>query len=381
MTTQPTDEGKPLDENLTNTTTEQADFVEDKDPMIAEMEAAEAEIAAGAQAATGATGTETETVTEQPAAAAAAPKDKGPTPMVPKARLDEVLSERDLYRDQVGYLKGLNDARKSAPATATAPETAAAGPATGQPPAKPADQGAAKVDEVEAAISVLEEKKLAIAEKYDNGEISNKQQVQEQNAIDKEIRALSNTRIEKIREESRNEAQAAVQTNNFETVKNNVGLQLQAKHQNVAVIDALPPNMRDGIWKDITTDAMANLTAKGIDVKNATPQVKLMLIQEKARLTDDLSKYGLTGKQAAPAAANGGQPAPAKPSEIALQRKAKIELANSQPPSTTDMASGADNAEITDDQIANMNEDQIADLIMKAPQRVQRLLDGSQNRG
>jgi len=371
MTTQPTDEGKPLDENLNETTTDQADFVEDTDPMIAEMKAAEAEIAAaGTQAATEETGTEAKTG-EETAATEAAPKDKGPTPMIPKPRFDEVLSENALLRDQVGYLRGLADARKAAPAT----EPAKPAEATTTKPA----EAVGTVDDVETAISALEEKKLAIAEKYDNGEISNKQQIQEQIAIDKEIRALSDKRFDKIREESRVEAQNAVQANNFETVKNNVGLSLQAKHPGVAVIDALPKNMRDGVWKDITEQAAANLAARGIDVKNATPQTKLMLIQEKALLTDDLTAYGLQVK--APAAeAPSGQPAQRKPSEAAINRQAKIELANSQPPSITDMGAGADNAEITDDQIANMDQDQIADLISRAPQRIQRLMGGSQNR-
>ncbi len=378
MTTQPTDEGKPLDETLNEGTTEQTDFPEDHDPMIAEMVAAEAEIAAaGTQAATEATGTEAKTGTE-PAAAAAAPKDKGPTPMVPKARLDEVLSERDLYRDQVGYLRGLNDAKK-APATATQP--ASATEAAGQPATKPADQGGAKVDEVEVAITAAEEKKLALAERYDNGEISSKEWKAQEIVIDKEIRTLVSTResarIDKIRDDSRREAHAAVQTNNFETVKNTVGLQLQAKHPNVAVIDALPKGMRDGIWQDITEQATQNLAAKGIDVKSS-PQAKLMLIQEKARLTDNLEAFGLQGKAPAAPVAPAGQPAQPKPSEAALARKAKIELANSQPPSITDMGAGADNAEITDDQIANMTEDQMADLIQRAPQRIQRLLGGSQ---
>lgn len=382
MTTQPTDEGNSnLDTESLNQqgTTEQSDFIEDSDPMLEEMKAAEAEIAADAdtQAATGEEGTAAAEGTDQPAApAAAAPKDKGPTPMIPKARLDEVLSENSLLRDQVGYLKGLADARKTAPATE---QPAAVKPAEGQP-AKPAD-GVGNVDEIETAITAAEEKKLALAEKYDNGEISNKQMVQEQIAIDKEIRALSNKRIDKMQETARTEAQTVVQANNFQQVKNNVGLSLQATHQNVAVIDALPPKIRDGVWESITDQATVNLAARGIDVKSGGQRAKLMLIEEKARLTDDLTPFGLTGKTVPAPAATSGQPAPAKPSPTAVNRAAKIELANSQPPTVTDMAAGADNAEITDDQIANMNEDQIADLIMKAPQRVQRLLDGSQNRG
>lgn len=377
MTTQPTDDGTNLEtENLQSTATKaDDDFTsEDHDPMIAEMKAAEAKVAAeeGTQetAAAEASGDVTDPAA-QPAAVAT--KDKGPMPMIPKARLDEVLSENTLLRDQVGYLRGLADARKLPEATAPA-----AKPAEGQSARKPAEAVGA-VDAIETAISAAEEKKLALAERYDNGEISNKQMVQEQIAIDKEIRGLSNQRIDKMQETARTEAQAVVATNNFETVKNNVGLQLQAKHPGVAVIDALPPNMRDGVWKDITTQATANLAAKGIDVKSG-PQAKLLLIQEKARLTDDLSAFGLQGKAPQPAAPS-GQPTQPKISPTALNRQAKIELANSQPPSITDMGAGADNAEITDDDIARMSEDQMADLIQKAPQRIQRLLGGSQNGG
>ena len=171
-----------------------------------------------------------------------------------------------------------------------------------------------------------------------------------------------------MQETARNEAQAAVQTNNFETVKNNVGLSLQAKHPGVAVIDALPKGQRDGIWQDITEQAVQNLAARGIDAKSG-PQAKLLLIQEKALLTDSFVTK-------APAAGT-GQPAQNRLDPAAQNRRAKIELANSQPPSITDMGAGADNAEITDDQIANMTEDQMADLLQKAPQRIQRLLGGS----
>ena len=379
MTTEPKDEGNanPEIDNLNQQGPELADFVEDIDPMIEEMKAAEAEIAKGngSQPAAPAEGKAPEATPEAPAAA---PKDKpgsGPA-MIPKARLDEVLSERDLLRDQVGYLRGLHDAKAPA-ATVTSAQPAKA---PDQPAGKPADQGVV-VDEIETAITAAEGKKLALAERYDNGEISSKQWKQEEILIDKEIRGLSDKRLDKVREDSRNEAQAVVTANNFESVKNNLCVQLQAKNPNVAFIDSLSPGQRDGIWKDITDDAIKNLAAQGVKVSDANPQSKLLLIQEKARLTNDLSKYGF--KPAAPAT-----PAPVVPtgqpkglSETAQNRKAKIELANSQPPSITDMGNGANNGEITEADIENMNEDQMADLLQKAPHLVQRLLGGTQNRG
>lgn len=300
--------------------------------------------------------------------------------MIPKARLDEVLSENSLLRDQVVYLRGLNDAKASN--AAQAPATAApAAPAAGQPAPVNADQGVV-VDEIEAGITAAEQKKLALAERYDNGEISSKQWKEQEILIDKEIRTLSDKRLEKIREESRAEAQNAVQTNNFEAVKNNVGLQLQAKHPNVAVIDSMDQDVAKGVWEAITKQAAKNLATQGIKVSKDSPQSQLMLIQEKARLTDNLEAF-IPGFKVAPKAApaaTGGQPSPKGPSETAQNRQAKIDLANSQPPSITDMGAGA-TQELTEADIENMTEDQMADLLTKAPNLVQRIMGGTQNRG
>lgn len=374
MTTQPTDEGKPLDENLNQGAIEEADFVEDVDPMIAEMKAAEAEIAAaaGTQPPAEAKGPADNGQPEAPAAGSA---PKGASPMVPIARLNEVLSERDLLRDQVGYLRGLNDAKASNAAPA-----APAAPADRHAETSGKDQGGV-VDEVEAAISKAEEKKLELAERYDNGEISSKQWKQEEITIDKEIRALSSQRIERIREESRIEAQNAVQANNFDTVKNNVGLQLQAKHPNVAVIDSMAPAVSKGVWEAVTDQAAKNLAAQGIKVSKDNPQSQLMLIQEKARLTDNLEAFIPGFKTQPSTAAPTGPSGPKVPSETAQNRKAKIDLANSQPPSISDMGAGANNGEVTEADIENMTEDQVADLLQKAPNLVQRIVGGAQNRG
>jgi hypothetical protein len=116
MTTETTDDGiasKPDESQPQNGTIVDADFVEEDDPIIAEMRAAEAEIAAagtGTQPAAAAEGEpEAQQGAEQPAAAAAQPPK---TIMVPKARLDAALSKSDLYRDQVAYLQGVLDAKK-----------------------------------------------------------------------------------------------------------------------------------------------------------------------------------------------------------------------------------------------------------------------------
>lgn len=392
MTTIPNEGDTHLEEENLNAgqtaATEEAEFVEDVDPIIAEMRAAEAEVAAEAAkgtqpAAVAPVKTETQPGTAAPAApAATAPKEKTASPMIPKARLDEVLSENALLKDQIGYMRGLKDAARAAPAqTATEPKQPAA---TAAQPAAGTGPGQGGVDEIETLIGAQEARKLELAEKYDNGEISSKQWKEGEILIDKEIRALATKRVEAVRDESRREAQSAVAANNFESVKNNTGLQLQAKHPNVAVIDSLSEGVRDGVWADITRTAAANLAARGIDVKDGNPNTKLLLIQEKAKLTDNLEHfipwYKAPAAAAAPKTETSGQPSQPKPSETALNRKAKIDLANSQPPSTSDMGNGADNRELTEADIENMTEDQMADLLTKAPNLVNRVL-GNQHRG
>lgn len=384
MTKQTTDEGNaPLDQDTdtTVTTTETADFVEDFDPMIEEMKAAEAEIAAAAEGSPNGAAAAPAGDAADPEKAAG--KDKSATLMIPKARLDEVLSERDLLRDQVGYLRGLNDARQGQPAAVTPPTATSPKPDMQTPQATTdQSQGNAAVDTIEQQIEAAEKKKLELAERYDEGEISSKQWKEQEIAIDKEIRQLSNQRFERVREESRVEAQAVVSAKQKEEVVNSTALDLQKAHPNVAVIDALPPGVRDGVWKDITAQATQNLALRGIDVKDGSAASHVALVREKARLTDNLEAFGIAGVK--PAAAPAATPAvntqaQKKPSDMAINRAAKIDLANSQPPSTADMGKGANNAELTESDIENMTEDQMADLLATAPHLVKRIMGGTAN--
>jgi hypothetical protein len=292
--------------------------------------------------------------------------------------LDAALSKSDLYRDQVAYLQGVLDAKKggSQAAAQTPPQT--------DKPAETSDkdQGAGQVDEIDTAITAAEQRKLDLAGRYDEGEISAVEWKKQEQTIDKEIRDLSNKRFDKFREESRAEAQNAVAANNFEAVKENLGVNLGAKHPNVAVIDSMSPLVSKGVWEAITDQASKNLAAQGIKVSKENPSSQLMLIQEKARLTDNLDAFipGFKTPAAAQQPASGGQPAQRKPSETALNRQAKIELANSQPPSIADMGTGAGNAELTEADIEKMTDDQVADLLAKAPNLVNKIM-GTHNRG
>ena len=112
------------------------------------------------------------------------------SPMIPKARLDEVLSERDLLRNQVGYMRGLIDANEGK--AGQQPAAQDSGDKNNQ--TDEGNQEGSEVDAFDAKISEAEAKKLELAEKYDEGDISTKQWREAEIEIDREIRGLSNER-------------------------------------------------------------------------------------------------------------------------------------------------------------------------------------------
>lgn len=382
----PTDEGN-ADLNQTAVEANDEPHIEEDDPIIAEMKAAEAEIAAqGGNPAPEATGDAAPKTDQQPAAeegkAPAADDKKAQPIMVPKSRLDEVLSERDLLRDQVGYQAGVIQTLEGMKSAGGKPADKAPEQKTDAAP-NVTDPGGSKVDDVDAAIEAAEKRKLELAERYDEGEISSRQWKEQEIAIDKEIRDLSNKRLQQVRDDSRAEAQAVVSAQQTQDWINAQALEIQKNHPNVSVIDATPPHIRDGIWNQIQTEAAQNLATRGIDAgkANADPRVKLALMQEKAKLTDRYTPESLQAflpqgfkvpqNQQAPQGQNTA-PGQKQPSPQAQNRGEKLELANSQPPSIAGMGNGADNGEITASDIENMSEDQMADLLQKAPHLVQR---------
>lgn len=390
---------KPTDEDI-NDSTPQESQVEDEaeiiddDPMIAEMKEAEAEIKAQEEASSeggeepdpdnpeGDNDGEGGTKPEE----GAKPEDeKAHKPItVPKARLDEVLSERDLLRDQIGYLQGLNDAKDQQ--AAKAPQgTGSEG--TDQKPGED-QEGSEKVDPIDAAINDAEQKKLELAAKYDEGEISTVEMTKAQIEVDKDIRELSKQRLEqsseKVAAESKAHTEAVLNAQQQEDYLDDRAVEIQQTHPNIAVIDA--SSVSKSIWDNLNNEAAQNLSQRGVNVNDGSLQTRLALIQEKAALTqsDKYSPESLksflpdgytqpSNQQQADSQDEGGQ---RKPSEAALNRGKKLELADTQPPKVGDMGAGK-TGEVTDQDIENMSEDQVADMLQKMPQLGDRILGNS----
>jgi hypothetical protein len=310
----------------------------DNDPMLVEMREAEKEIAGKGKDA------EAPVVEAEPEPKAE--EGHKPSPMIPKARLDEVLADREVLKGQVGYWQGVAATQKEM--LSTAPK-AAEGVKEAQP-AAPTDYA--------GIIAKAENDKISAAKRYEDGEISLVDFKTLEIQQDRIIREQAEKRTETVRDDARKTANETVNAHNVQRTIETEAISVQEQHPYVGEIDKLPPAIRDGVWSEITKEAVASLAAKGINAADGTTASRLALIQEKANLTD---KYGpqYTGKTIE--RQKTGQ------SDTAIERAAKLDLSTQQPPSIQGNVQ-AIKSDLTEKDIENMSQDQIADMMLKAPQ-------------
>ncbi len=361
----------------------------DDDDMLAGLAEAEAEIAAAQAGKTGdadpakaaekqpQAGTEAQKTgtPEAKGQNAASDDDDDSGPMIPKARLDQVLQERDQFRTQAQYLQGVVDTQTKMIGTG---KEATKADATGTN-AAPANGGNAdpSSDDFNAKIDAAESRKLELAKKYDDGELNTVDYQKQLVEVDREIRNLSNQQAEAKLAEIRNTATGASNAQLVEFQVTQAAKDIQAQHPFVTEIDKLPKAIAQGIWTQIDQEAQQQLIEQGINPRDGTASSRIALVQVKAQLAD---KYGpqFTGKtlEQLTGTQQGNQPAPAtagKPlSPIAKAREEKLALAQNQPPATAEMGASGTANELTAAQIESMDDDALADLMVRAPQAVKR---------
>ena len=405
MTDKITDEGNNLDQDQDQIIDTDAEIIDD-DPMIAEMKEAEAEIAAleenkgeteedpedGTTDPKGEEGDDKGKSEDEPGTEAQTGDDSNPI-MIPKGRFDEVLSKNDLLRDQLGYTSGKLDALEKELADLKSQQNPPSGDQQTAQDSRADDKEGQGVDNIDAMISAAEAKKLELAEKYDEGEMSTVDLRKAEIEIDKDIRELSKQRLEKVAEDSKAHTNAALNATQQENFVHSQAEIIQKDHPNIEAIDALPKAVSQAVWQSVNEQAVQNLTQRGVDVTNGSVESRLAIIKEKAVLTDQLTPENTTefllGKykfvdpsQYKPEQTQGGQTTETNDgksgiSEQAKNRANKLDLANEQPPSTADMGSGTSTGELTDEAVANMSDDQMADLIAKGSPLVNRILGNS----
>lgn len=332
--------------------TEEAEII-DNDPMIVAMKEAEAELAGE--------GKEAEPEGEKPKAEAepepAKDVAKAAPVMIPKARLDEVIGERDRLKEALNYTQGI---------------AAVQGEMLKGGAGKPADvtgeqkgQAAAATEPLDhvGLIAKAEADKLEAAREYEDGEIGLVDFEKQRIDLDRVIRAEEEKRTAALFEGAKQAANEAVYANAIQAKIETEAARIQEQHPYIAEIDNFPPTIRDGVWAGITKEAAASLASRGINPADGTAATKMALIQEKAALTN---KYGpqLTGKKF-------DSQATTQPSTTAKDRAAKLDLSQQQPPDATGTGV-ASKADLTSFDIENMSQDQIADMLATAPQIVQK---------
>lgn len=322
---------------------EEAEFIDDNDPMLAALKEAEAESAGQAKA-------EADKKEEAPAqtkADAAKPEEKSTPVMIPKARLDEVLAERDRLKEALTYSQGIVDTQSQMIKGGVA-----------KPAAAQDQNGKTEVPATETVdvIAKAEADKLALTQKYEDGEITALEWKKQEIELDRLIRAEADKQTQSLVEKAQKTVSDTLTADKIQSLKNAEAVERAKEHPYVAEIDKLPPKIRDGVWDQINDEAAVTVAAKGIRPGTAT--YELEMIRERANLTD---KYGpqFTGKQLS-------SPKPGTASETAQQRAAKLEMAENQPPAF--QGNGAtEKRELTESDINKMTQDQLADMLLSAP--------------
>lgn len=283
---------------------------------------------------------------------------KAETPMIPKARLDQALAEKDRYKEAATYLQGIIDVQKTM--------ISGQSPAQGGNSQAPQGNAPENADDFEALIVKAEEKKIELAAAYEDGTLSLVELEKQRNELDRQIRNHDEKRVQALFETARSTASMAVQANNVKMQIEREAIEIQKHHPYVEEIDRLPEPIKNGLWELIDQEARQALAARGIDPNDGQMANHVEFMRVKAALTD---KYGpqFTGKTLAPA---GGK------SSVAEQRSAKLDLADQQPPIMTGTTAGG-RVELTEDDIMRMSDDQLADMLETNPHEVEKVLKRS----
>lgn len=324
--------------------------VESNDPD--EVELREAKAAAEAEEATAAKPTDkTETPAATPAAPAATPaagtqekptdqqeQPQAASPMIPKARLDEVLGKNDELTRQLAFMAGQIEALKGSTAA-----TPAATPTPTAPQPSAQDR-----------LIAVGQKVDALAKKYDAGEISYAElKKQERDLANEEQTIREEILLAKVQPPK--QTQAPQQANDL--YLDQLTAKLEQEHPYVA-------ELSDDDFDFVAKKAQGELEKDGVNLQGAAG--KYALRERIAVLSDTLGpvltgkQLPLPGKTPAPAAPAVATPAPGLSAE-AQARAAKLALAATMPPNVSQMT-GTTGEVISESAIENMSDDDLAAL-------------------
>ena len=272
-----------------------------------------------------------------PTPAAAAAPQPSEQPMIPKARFDEVLGQSSAKDIELARLRGENEALKMVKVPAT----------HGAQPAQPAQ---ATPDE---QLKALRTERLALAKKFDDGEMGLVAYETEKQKLEDREETIREARLaEKFRP-----APAAPQASPPDMRLEEKFQELETAHPMLKTTEV----MRDDHWEFLLNEAATQLRNEGVVFPQGPlpPLLRFQLSERVANLSD---VYGpIWGAKAAQPQQ---QPAPPKPglSPQGQARQQKLEMAQDAPPDVNRLTPSGGQTEFTEDQIANMSDDEILAL-------------------
>lgn len=359
-------ENKMDQQNGTSSTPEYRNIEEETDPMLAPLrELDDQKTDEGDQGKDTDPATQTDDTQNQGDAGKGDGDDK--PVMIPKARLDEALRKSDEKANLAAYLQGVIDVQnqllKERGISASGDQSQTGQSNGNQAGGKQADDPVATID---AQIDAKNAEILALAEKYEEGELSLKDVEAKRIEIQKEIRKLDDQRIDARVKTVEASATKAVNAQVEAQRINDLAIEIQQNHPYVAELDNLPDGKRQAAWAYINAEAYSALAAKGINPEDGTLESRAALMREKAALTNT---YGptFTGKQIK---TDGNQTSQGKTSGLsptAMARMHKADVSNAQPPSLQGSGVSGTSNDLTPEKLATMTQDQLADLLVTNP--------------
>lgn len=316
----------------------------DEQEVTAAKAAAEAEKAAGigdggtAPAAPGAA------QQAQPQAPAGQQQPQEPI-QVPKARLDEVLAQRDRLAQDAAYWRGVADAKV---ATTAAPQ--------GQPGAQ---QPQPQQPTAEQRLAGIHTEQDTLAKKFDDGEITYSELVKQQRELTNREQTIREDMLLAKVPKAPQQPQA-----NDDLFLDNETAKLEQAHPWVIVADKVGTAVD---WKYIQDRAIENLVARGIDPTEGN-RGKLALRTEVAELFDQYGPALLGAKATAKGITIPGQDAAAQQrqpmSQAAQARAAKLDLAGRAAPNLSKMTgtNGEPTGVPSEARLESMGDDEIGNL-------------------
>lgn len=279
-----------------------------------------------------------------------------PAPMIPKARLDEVLQKAQEARDAALYWKGVAEAR------------AAAGQPQGQQPQQQAEQQPQAPD-FEAQIKAERDKVLDAARRYDEGEITYSELKQSEIAAEDTIATLRK-QAEQQHTASQKPAYDPSDPKNWALSDQ------QYLEQQERKLLAEHPNL--GAMNETQVQALVRLAYQEAHAIGRPfgvgPAETARLREHIATLSDVYGPRWGVQVPTKPAIQGGQKPQQPQLSPQAQARVGKMALQTQLPPDTNGMGQGAaPNQQISDADIMRMSDEEIAAL---PPAMRNRLLGG-----